>query len=340
MNLKPLSLRFTLVVALLASFAGSCRNPAAPPVDPPPPVSPLALSCPSTVTADVDQGPATVDYPAPVSSGGSAPVSISCTIPSGSTFPAGATDIICTARDAILQSAQCAFKVQVNVTARLRGTRFLAFGDSITWGEVSQAVVTTHAYDPLNNYPTVLLDLLRLRYLQQAGEIVVTNSGEQGEKVTQSEDRLVTAVVLNAPDVVLLLHGANDVNAGISPTDIGRSLRANIRRALDRGVKLVLLSTLLPQVEGRSKAFNPDGVLEANQAIKDAAVREGAVLVDSYSVFNPQKELLIGEDGLHPTVAGYKLLAETLLSAIKTNFEAPPAGPAIWLSAPAGARRR
>jgi lysophospholipase L1-like esterase len=330
-NLKPLSLRFTLCVAVLASLAGSCRNPVVPPIDPPPPVAALSLACPPVVTARVDQGAAVVVYPAPVTSGGSAPIDVTCTIPSGGTFPAGSTDVICTARDSVAQSAQCVFKVEVNLTARLRGTKFLAFGDSITWGEVSQAAVTVHPYDPFNNYPVVLLDLLRARYVQQANDVVVTNSGVQGEKVIDSEDRLVADVARYAPDVLLLLHGANDVNAGTSPTALGRSIRANVRRALDRGVKVVLLSTLLPQVEGRSKAFNPDGILDANEEIRDAAQREGAVLVDSFAVFNPQKQLLLGEDGLHPTVAGYKLLAETVLAAIKANFEVPPAAGAPTL---------
>jgi lysophospholipase L1-like esterase len=209
------------------------------------------------------------------------------------------------------------------VTARLRGTKILAFGDSITEGEVAQALMLTwHQYDPADSYPVVLQSLLQTRYPPQSADIVVVNSGVQGETAIKGADRLVDEVRRNSPDVLLLMEGSNDVNERTSPFDISQAIRADIIHAFQYGVKLVLVSTLLPEVPGRLRAGNPAGIPDANDAIRDAAAREGATLVDAFSVFDPKKELLIGDDGLHPTVAGYKLLAETFAAAIAANFDA------------------
>jgi acyl-CoA thioesterase-1 len=219
--------------------------------------------------------------------------------------------------------AQCSFQVQVAVTSRLRGTKFLAFGDSITEGEVAPpfAGSTFRVVDTVNSYPTVLRGLLADRYPLQASEFNVINAGESGKTVVSDEDRLVQELSRHAPEALILLHGTNDVNGGTFPGSIGSSLRSNIRRAQQRGVKLVLLSTLLPQVPGRVRAYNPQGIIEANFVIRDIAAREGAVLVDTFAALDPMKGRLIGDDGLHPTVEGYRIVAETFLTAIRANFQ-------------------
>jgi lysophospholipase L1-like esterase len=306
---------------LLALVAGCGGGPTT--VDHPPSVSLPTIACPADVADNVTAVPLTVSYAPPAVTGGTAPVSTTCTVPSGATFPSGTSDVICTATDAAQRTAQCVFHVTVTVTARLRGTRILAFGDSITEGEVAQALVLTwHQYDPADSYPVVLQSLLQARYPPQSADIVVVNSGVQGETAVKGADRLVDEVRRNSPDVLLLMEGSNDVNERTSPFDISQAIRADIIHGFQYGAKLVLVSTLLPEVPGRLRAGNPAGIPDANDAIRDAAAREGATLVDAFSVFDPKKELLIGDDGLHPTVAGYKLLAETFAAAIAANFDA------------------
>jgi len=88
----------------------------------------------------------------------------------------------------------------------------------------------------------------------------------------------------------------------------------------------VLLATLPPQ--------NPDGsdpldrgveassVAPFNDQVRALAASKGIPLVDVYQAFNGQLSL-IGSDGLHPTAAGYHLIADTFFAAIKQNLEAP-----------------
>jgi lysophospholipase L1-like esterase len=320
----------------LAVLAASCGGgPIAPP-PPPDPIPQLLISCPSSVSIDTEIAPQVITYSQPVTTGGAAPVQTTCTINSGTPFSEGVSEVLCTATDSGQRRAQCTFSVTVNLIRRLKGTRFLAFGDSITKGEVSNPAPNVHDVDDFNNYPVVLESLLRERYVPQKDSIVVDRQGRQGERAspflgssqTDSEDRFAGLVRATHPDAVLLMEGVNDANddgAHLDAQRVVQSLRSDVTRALKEGVKVVFVSTLLPEVPGRSKAVNPEGVEAINDEIRSRIPGAGGIVVDSYAAFRPMASALIGIDGLHPTIAGYHKLAETWLEAIKTHFEQPAA---------------
>jgi hypothetical protein len=85
-----------------------------PPSQPPPPPAPLTITCPANqnTTATTASG-ALVSYPAPTASGGTAPISISSSPASGSSFPVGMTTVTAMATDANQQKASCSFMVDV-----------------------------------------------------------------------------------------------------------------------------------------------------------------------------------------------------------------------------------
>src|SRR5262249_29732497 len=73
------------------------------------PVAPLSIICPTIPPATANNGRfANVSYASPTTSGGVAPVTTSCTPPSGSQFPVGSTQVTCSATDAARQVASCA----------------------------------------------------------------------------------------------------------------------------------------------------------------------------------------------------------------------------------------
>ncbi len=327
MTLLPTSLR--LILCLVSLVGASACDKKTPPIVPTP-LDPPTISCGASVSLAVDVAPTIIQYAAPVAAGGATPLATSCTIPSGGEFPVGTTDVICSTTDAQQRRAQCVLQVTVSIAPRLIGTKILAFGDSLTEGEVSLPARMPRAVETQSAYPTVLQTLLRERYLTQAADIVVYNDGKGGETVSQGEDRLVEQIQALKPDALLLFQGTNDVNGGVLTADqIATQIRAGISRAYRFGVKKVFVSTLLPQVPGRQKAYAAPGVLDdVNDGIYYVADREGAVVVDAWAAFNPQKELLIGIDGLHPTADGYKLLAELFRDALKTHFEVAPAAAA------------
>ena len=321
---------------MLAACSETPAQPASPtpPIVTPPAVAAPSLACPAPVSVTSPSGaPFPVPYPPATVTGGTAPTTLTCAPPSGSTFQVGSTAVTCTVTDQAGRTATCGFSVTVTAPPSLTRTRFLAFGDSITWGEDgrnSSTIVAASTLRPrvqlpsADTYPGALSALLAARYTAQSPAIL--NAGKPGEAVTDPATfpRYVSYTSSRAYDVVLLMEGANDLPAHGFSEIIG-GLDQMIRDAQSRGMK-VLLATLPPQ--------NPDGsdpldrgveassVAPFNDQVRALAASKGIPLVDVYQAFNGQLSL-IGSDGLHPTAAGYHLIADTFFAAIKQNLEAP-----------------
>lgn len=319
-------MRLVLPVSLVTLLA-ACSSPAGP--TPPPGTVAPALSCPDVASQIAEGAAVVVQYQLPRVSGGTAPINVVCAQPPGSSFPLGTTDVSCTATDGAARTAQCSFRVSVTLIPRLKGTQILAFGDSITEGTSSppQPTRIRSAGHP-GSYPALMLGLLQNRYAVQT--ITVVNEGIGGEHVLEGGgDRLDRVVERDRPDVVIVLEGVNDLNAGRSPNAVSDALRLAVRRVVRRDVPLVMVSTVLPVVEGRGKVVNPAAVDALNANIRTWVGAERAVLVDGHVIMAPMKELLIGQDGLHPTPAGFEFIANMFFDAIKQHFELPaPAAPA------------
>jgi len=307
-----------------------------PPSPTPTPVPALSVECPSDQTVSSSNGSTVVTYPAPTTSGGTAPVATKCTIPSGASFPVGVSDVICTATDAASRTASCVFHVDVSLQVKLKGTRFLAFGDSITSGEVA-ASSSLLDYRPDLSYPTVLAQMLTARYTSQT--IAMTNCGQYGETAVGGQSRLQSVLAGGACgpaipmgrrefdaglfDALLLMEGTNDLNqdAGdesIIPKVID-ALKGDIRRAKSAGVQQVFLSTLPPEF-----TFGGEMVPDMNDAIRALAASENVLLVDSYTALGGATSTFIGVGGIHPTADGYRVIAQSFLSVIESTFEVPP----------------
>jgi lysophospholipase L1-like esterase len=92
----------------------------------------------------------------------------------------------------------------------------------------------------------------------------------------------------------------------------------------------VVLCTLPPQRAGGSRAADAAAIGSYNQAIRDIARSEGAMLVDFAAAMTELNA--IGADGLHPTEAGYARMAEILFNVLRASFEvssAPGARPLL-----------
>jgi lysophospholipase L1-like esterase len=203
---------------------------------------------------------------------------------------------------------------------RLGKTRFVAFGDSLTEGIVS-APFGVLLVDVPHAYPARLATALRARYSDQPG-IVVLNEGKAGEFALDGKVRLPDVIKADAPEVVLLMEGANELNV-LGRRGVSRAVGAledMIKDASRRGV-IVFVATLPPQRAGGSNGFGAPYVEELNAQIRRTAADEGAGLVDVY----PQFDLsLVGQDGLHLTEAGYTRLAEIFAASLRQAFEIPP----------------
>jgi lysophospholipase L1-like esterase len=303
------------VLALLTS-AGCGGSPTAPP--------PFALLCPpNTLVSSAGGGPVPVTFALPSGSGGSGNVTVTCTPGSGALFSPGATSVACTGADTAGHSAACSFAVTVTNVAALSVTRFMTFGDSVTEGKLSLSP-TTLVDSPSFSYPAKLLQKLRGRYVSQ--EITVLNEGLGGERVIASIGRFKAALAADHPEAVLLMHGINDMNA---PED-GRiqsavdALEELVKLARDAGLP-TFVATLPPFGNG-PKASCPECVEPYNERIRSMAAAKKAVLVDVEAAWGNGTGLM-GADGIHPTEAGYEVIAEAFFQAIRRTLEKAPATP-------------
>lgn len=340
LNIKARCRVRTLTIVLSAALLNSCGGHSGAPSTPR-----LVIECPGTQLFQTSDATASVAYPAPTVTGGTPPLTISCVPPSGGTFAVGSTAVNCTVTDATKNAAACDFDVTVGTVPRLNVRRFVAFGDSITAGTLPSdcgissancAIMTlrTEAQRQLAlqrmfanleaspvAYPSVLQTMLTGRYISQS--ITVTNEGNPNEIVAGGKDRLPSTLT-NGAEVLLLMEGANDMNLGHPVDDVTDHLRSMVRESVNRGV-IVFLATVLPQRPHACRAYDfCDGVVDTallNDRLRIVAQSEGATLVDLYSDFAEQTDVLLGVDGLHPNEMGYRRMAELFFAAITQRLE-------------------
>lgn len=210
-------------------------------------------------------------------------------------------------------------------TPRLSRTRFLAFGDSFTAGEVTNP--TTFAPPigklvlvPSASYPTVLETRLRVTYSSQAILISVTNAGVGSERILDGAQRFPSVYDSTRPEVVLIQEGANGLPQ-VGPDISTGVMRTMVQHAKAGGAR-VFVGSMLPQVPGRPRGNTPVSELLAyNNTLQLMSQQEGIVYVDLYGGMLADAATLLGSDGLHPTEAGYRRMAEIFYAAIRQQLE-------------------
>jgi lysophospholipase L1-like esterase len=208
---------------------------------------------------------------------------------------------------------------------KLTITKFMAFGDSLTEGQVSQAPTLLMRLATPQAYPGRLQAMLVERYVDQRP--VVSNHGISGERAEEGVSRFVRAIRAENPEAVLLLEGINDISA---QPDRGASVAlaamdAMCKEARNRRVA-VFLATLPPERESATRSISRSTLDRYNEDLRRLARGEGAVVVDLARDLDVSA---VGVDGIHLTEAGYERVAALFFNAIKATKEAPPAAAAI-----------
>ena len=311
--------RFRWAACIAALLLAGCGGPNGPaPI--PQPGAPQ-ITCGGAVTVDnVTTTSQPVSFSMPTTTQGSQPVAVACTPASGTTFPLGTTPVSCTATDAIGRQASCSFTVTLK-HQEVALTKYMSFGDSLTQGVNGRPGFgfDNLLLDTPNAYPTFLQQMFVERIPSQS--VSVLNAGKAGELAGNNDSRLKEELGRHQPQVLLLLEGINDLNAGSTSQTVVNALRDNIRTAKERGAQFVFVSTLLPvapEVCGPPAPtcralFTPGGnttIANVNQSIRSMVAANGAHLVDPYDLFLANKAAYIDVDGLHMRPAGYQALAE------------------------------
>lgn len=219
-------------------------------------------------------------------------------------------------------------------TPELEVTRFVAFGDSMTWGEdgtvpsgltPQRSNIFRPTVQVSQPYPVLLQQQLAARYVSQSP--TVENQGKPAEAVTNpgTFPRFSALMTSGAYDVVLIMEGANDLfgagDSSIDP-DVIAGLHQMIALARQLGVR-PYLATIPPEHDGCCPDRGAAWMLvpEFNNRIRSLAAQDGVPLVDVNLALAGEVAGNIGADGLHPTQAGYEIIAATFFDVVKRTLE-------------------
>lgn len=221
--------------------------------------------------------------------------------------------------------------VSASRTARLSRTRFLAFGDSLTSGEITAPITASDPIDhpgdhigklivvPSASYPAVLQSDLQASYPPQAGAITVSNHGKGAETIFDGVIRFNEVFASARPEAVLLQEGVNGL--GFLGPDGSTALMRSMVQFAKNGNARVFVGSMIPTLANRQRSQNASQLEAYNDVLKVMCAQEGVTYVDLYNGIMPQAEQLIGVDGLHPNEAGYRRIAELFFRAIQNELE-------------------
>jgi lysophospholipase L1-like esterase len=155
----------------------------------------------------------------------------------------------------------------------------------------------------------------------------VVNRGIDGQTTPQMLVRFRQDVIDLHPKVLVVLAGTNDV-AGVTGRTRNEDIEANYASMaeLARAHKIHLVfSSLLPvynytEEAKESFALRPaERILALNRWLKDYCSKNGLVYLDYFSALVDDRGMMkrdLSDDGLHPNVAGYKVMAPLAEKAI------------------------
>ena len=173
----------------------------------------------------------------------------------------------------------------------------VCFGDSITAG---------YGLEPGQSFPDALQ-----RDLDRAGyHYAVNNQGTSGATTKDALSSLRTVIALH-PEVVIVEFGGNDGLRGL-PLDQSRKNLDQVLTALEAAhIRVLLAGITLPPNYGQQyiQAFE--------QLFKGMAAKHHPAFVPMIYKDLVHVPGTIQGDGIHPTVKGSEIIAQTLLPALK-----------------------
>lgn len=184
-------------------------------------------------------------------------------------------------------------------------------GHSVPAGYFKTPVVNT-----FESYPFQLLKKLKALYPYAVINIINTSIG--GENSISGEKRFESDVLVHKPDVLFIDYALNDRSIGLDKSRV--AWETMIRKALDRGIKVILLT---PSPDQSVDILESNNDLEKHSVqIRTLAKKFGVGLVDSYAVF---QQIASSGDTIsnymsqvnHPNEKGNSLIADEIMKYFK-----------------------
>lgn len=162
----------------------------------------------------------------------------------------------------------------------------ICFGDSLTYG--------TGAGRDMD-YPSQLSAMI--------GRPVI-NAGVPGDTTASAMRRLEQDVLFQAPDLVLITLGGNDLKNGVAKERAFKNLSLIVNAIQNTGARVILGGIKFPL---RDRGYG--------RAYHELADDTGAILIPNiFEGIMGNRQLM--SDPIHPNDAGYKIIAERFYEAI------------------------
>jgi len=158
----------------------------------------------------------------------------------------------------------------------------LAFGDSLTFGT---------GVKPEHSYPAVLQKLTGRK---------IINAGVPGEVTGKGVERLPALLEKHSPDLLILIHGGNDM---LRKKDLGiavDNLRSMIEMARSNDIPVIMMAVPNPTLILSPAEFYEELADGMNVPIEVDAISDILQYPGNKS------------DGVHPNAKGYRMMAESL----------------------------
>ena len=154
------------------------------------------------------------------------------------------------------------------------------------------------------------------------------NRGIDGQTTPEMLVRFRQDVIALHPKVLVVLAGTNDIAGVTGPTsdeDIEANYASMAELAHAHSIRMVFASILpvhnYTHDAEESFALRPRArILALNKWLKDYCAKNGFVYLDYFSALVDERGMLkrtLADDGLHPTDAGYKIMAPLAEKAIQ-----------------------
>ena len=181
-----------------------------------------------------------------------------------------------------------------------RERRILALGDSLFAG---------YGVKPGESYPAKLEASLRARGINAR----ITNAGVSGDTTAGGLERLEFTLnsQAQAPDLVIISLGGNDMLRGLPPEQTRANLDAILTELRSRKIKVLLMGMLAPPNLGPDFRGKFDAVYPA------LAEKHGASLVPFFLKAVFDKPDLIQPDHVHPTARGIEEIVAATAFAVE-----------------------
>ena len=167
--------------------------------------------------------------------------------------------------------------------------KILAFGDSLTYGS---------GVKKEQSYPSQLSKLINR---------TIINAGLPGELSGDGLARLPALLDRHKPELMILIHGGNDMLRKKDVNSAAENLRGMIREAQNRNIDVVMMAVPNPTLILSPAGFYKEVAEEMNIPIEVDAIADILQYPANKS------------DSVHPNEKGYALMAESLAALLKTS---------------------